>query len=611
MIKQNLKKIKVVSDLIRLHDFWHRIGMKFNLLFIPVFLSLIASLFEGLNASLLIPIVKGVIKMDFGFARDIPVFKFILQVSSYLFQASNTSIFVLLIMAFFTALVLKNIFNYAAALTLSYQMRKFTSNLREAIFSRYLSFGKLFFDRTSEGHLHNQVLNFTNAIASYFQELRWALSNFFVLIIYIVLMLIISFRMTVFSIILSPLFFFSLRWLIKKIKTSSKFYTSAQADLSKKLFNVLSCIPLVKAYSAEERERNEFSAISDKVRRLEFSIDKKYFLIGPTQEILLSSVIIILIFAVAFMVVKEKKEVAMFLVYFYILKRAVASFNSLAEFKGRIAALSGVISNILNIFDDRDKFFVPEGKREFTGLQSSIKFRDLNFSYIKERTVLNDISFSIEQGKVAAIVGPTGSGKTTLINLILRFYDCPPASIFIDETDIREFTLKSLRANMALVSQEVYLFNDSLKNNIAYGLERPLQDEELIEVLKKARLYDFVVSLPDGFNTLVGDRGIQLSGGEKQRVSIARALLKGSEILILDEATSSLDTRTEQLIQQAIAEAIRGRTSIVIAHRLSTIKNADKIVVIEEGKFIEEGSMTDLLARKGKFYQYWEAQKFY
>jgi len=211
---------------------------------------------------------------------------------------------------------------------------------------------------------------------------------------------------------------------------------------------------------------------------------------------------------------------------------------------------------------------------------------------------------------MTAIVGPTGSGKTTIVNLLLRFYDCPPDSIFIDGVDIRKFSLKSLRQHMALVSQETLLFNDTLRANIAYGIDN-ISDKQIMDVIEKARLYDFIMKLPQGLNTLIGDRGVQLSGGEKQRVSIARAILKGSEILILDEATSSLDTRTEKLIQEAIEKAAENKTVIAIAHRLSTIKNADKIVVIEDGRIIEKGLMQDLLARKGKFYRYWQEQKFY
>jgi ABC-type multidrug transport system fused ATPase/permease subunit len=211
---------------------------------------------------------------------------------------------------------------------------------------------------------------------------------------------------------------------------------------------------------------------------------------------------------------------------------------------------------------------------------------------------------------MTAIVGQTGSGKTTLINLLMRFYDIPKNSIKIDDDDIKDLTIKSLRRYIAIVSQETQLFNESLRTNLVYGLDNEISDEEAISALKKARLYDYVSKLPEGIDTFIGDKGVKLSGGEKQRLAIARALLKGSEILILDEATSSLDTKTERLIQEAINEAIKDKTSIVIAHRLSTIKHADKIVVLENGNVAEQGTLKELLKMKGLFYQYWEEQKF-
>jgi subfamily B ATP-binding cassette protein MsbA len=511
----------------------------------------------------------------------------------------------------FIASLIKYILQYSASLGVVYQVRKFSNNLRKLIFNRYLSFGKLFFDRSSEGYLHNLLTGFTNTIANSLIGLQDIISGFFMVIVYFIIMFMISWRLTFFTIIVFPVLYYSLGWLINKIKKTSRFYTDSRSNLSRKISNIISCIPLVEAYNKEEDEKKEFADLSDLVAKLEFSINKKENLITPIQELITLIAILLLVSAVAFIIIKKRSgEMADFLVFFYLIKRCTAVMGGLNQFRGTLASINGPVSEISRILNDKDKFFIVEGDKEFAGLKEAIGFNHLSFSYIKAAPVLNDITFSIEKGKITAIVGPTGSGKTTLINLILRFYDNPAGSILIDGIDIREFTLKSLRSHMALVSQEILLFNDTVGKNIAYGLEN-VSEGILADVAKKARLYDFIMSLPDKFNTIIGDRGIRLSGGEKQRVAIARALVKGAEIFVLDEATSSLDTRTERLIQEAIEEVIKNKTTIVIAHRLSTIKNADKIVVIENGRLIEQGSLGELLERKGKFYQYWEEQKFF
>ena len=295
--------------------------------------------------------------------------------------------------------------------------------------------------------------------------------------------------------------------------------------------------------------------------------------------------------------------------YFYIILNASHKFGTISGFRGSIAACVGPLDEVMEIFSDEGKHYVRNGDENFGGLKENIEFKNLTFSYADEREVLKNVSFEVRKGKMTAIVGPTGSGKSTLINLIMRYYDCEPGSITVDGTDVREFTLDSFLRHVALVSQETLLLHDSLKNNITYGLSE-VSEEALNEAVERARLSELVSLLPEGLNTLIGDRGVKLSGGEKQRVSIARALLKGSEILILDEATSSLDSKTEKLIQEAIDEAITDRTAIVIAHRLSTIQHADSILVLEDGKIKEQGTLDELLAKKGAFYGLWEEQKF-
>ena len=254
-----------------------------------------------------------------------------------------------------------------------------------------------------------------------------------------------------------------------------------------------------------------------------------------------------------------------------------------------------------------------EGAHEFRGVEREICFERLSFNYPRQKKpALKNVSFKMEKGRMTAIVGLSGSGKTTLIHLLMRLYECPRGTLFADGRDICDFTLQSYHRRLAYIGQESLLFNETILFNLTYGLEETeFSQESLTRVLKQARLNDFVMTLPDGLNTPVGDRGIRLSGGERQRLSIARALLKQAEILVLDEATSALDSETERLIQEAVQDAVKDRTSIVIAHGVWTIRHADRIVGLEEGMIAEQGTLEELLARKGRFLKLWEAQKFY
>ena len=602
--------MKIFQRIIGFKRFLRNMDMKPVYFIIPAILSLGVALFEGISAWLLIPIAKGVVSTNFIFVKNLAFVKPIIMMFPSLFSG-NTQIFILLIALAFITAVIKNILLYLSVLGVSYQVVKFNSNLRKLIFDRYLSFGKLFFDRNNLGYLHNALLNFTNMVSQQLKGLNSLLTSFFMLIVYVVMLCAISWKLTVFAIALFPTMQYASKWLIVKIKKTSKYHSDSHNRISKKIFDILSCIPLVKAYTQEKEEQKRFDGINKLVAQLDFSIQKKQSLVPPLQESAMLFVLLLFVGAVAFLVIKERaSEISSFLVYFYIMRRAMVSFNNFIHFRVSLAGVGGPIQKISEILDDKEKYFIIDGQKEFMGLKKNIEFNHLSFSYQKGIEVLKDVSLCIEKGKITAIVGPTGAGKTTLINLLMRFYDVLPLSILVDGIDIRDFTLESLRKHIALVSQETLLFNDTIKENITYGITN-VTKEQLVETTRKARLYDFIMSLPQKFDSLVGDRGVKLSGGEKQRISIARALLKSVEILILDEATSSLDSKTEKLIQEAINEAVKDRTTIVIAHRLSTIKNADKVIVIEAGRLAEDGALNELLDRKGKFYEYWNAQKFY
>jgi len=308
-------------------------------------------------------------------------------------------------------------------------------------------------------------------------------------------------------------------------------------------------------------------------------------------------------------------DVSRFLVFFVVLKRAMTSFGILNQIFSTLASVHGPIKQIKEVFQNQDKFFVKDGTRHFGGYQQDLTFDNVFFRYSSssapQEDVLRGVSLAIHKGEMVAIVGASGSGKTTLVSLVLRFYDPTQGAVLLDGVDIREYTLKSLHEHMAMVSQEAYIFNVPFKVNLTYGLKAEPSEKEITDVLKSVSLLELVSSWPNGLDTQIGDRGVNLSGGERQRLSIARALLKKSEIIILDEATSALDSTTEKVIQTSLHDLLKGKTSIVIAHRLSTIRHADRIIVLEGGKIVEEGNVDQLLQKKGKFHEYWSQQKFF
>jgi len=613
-MKHRFYSQKSISRISILKKFLRIMGVKPHHILLPVFLSFIAASFDGIGLSLLIPLAKGMVS-DFGFAKEIPILRDILAVTPQLLSevsfAPNKSIFLLIVILIFIAVLLKNVISYISFTLSSYWTVWFKCNIHKFLFDRFLSFGKLFFDRTSHGYI-TMVLNYTDVVMNMLEIFERSVSNLFTLAVYFTVMAIISWKLTVVTLLIFPLLHYSLIKIIKKLQDTALLRNRSWIEMNKKIFNILSCIPLIKSYSKEEETKKAYAKIVEEIRRLDFHTLKIFKMIDPMKELIITIALLLMVSIVALLLAKDKpSEISIFVVFFYAARKSLPMFNIFNEIKAAFVRAKPPLREISKVLEDKDKFFVFEGKKIFNGLKEKIEFVHLNFSYMEEIQVLKDVSFSVEKCKKVAIVGPTGAGKTTLISLLMRFYDCQPGSIIIDGTDIRNFTSKSLRYTMAFVSQEVLLFNDTLKNNMIFGLDRQISENELIETSKKARIYDFIMKLPNGFNTEIGDRGVKLSGGEKQRIAIARAFLKGSEILMLDEATSSLDSKTEKLIQEALDEATKDRTAIVIAHRISTIKNVDKIVVLEEGKIIEEGSLDELIGKKDKFFSYWEAQKFY
>jgi ATP-binding cassette, subfamily B, bacterial MsbA len=335
---------------------------------------------------------------------------------------------------------------------------------------------------------------------------------------------------------------------------------------------------------------------------------KSYLIVRPLLEGLVTTVMVGMIIAgLTIFVSNGTLQTATLLTFLLVLFRLLPS---LQEVSGALASLSGFqgsIQTISNFLSPIDKPYLQSGSQPFSGLQKSIEFQHVDFGYTPNRLVLHDLNLTIEKGKTIALVGSSGAGKTTVADLIPRFYDPLGGKILFDGVNLCDFDVKSVRRQIAVVSQDTFIFDASVRENIAYGLDH-VSDRTIWDAASAANALEFLQALPDGLNTRLGERGTLLSGGQRQRIAIARALLRDPEILILDEATSALDSVSEKLIQEAIEKLSVGRTVIAIAHRLSTIVRADKVIVLKSGRIVEEGSYAELVSQRGELWKYHKMQ---
>ncbi len=409
----------------------------------------------------------------------------------------------------------------------------------------------------------------------------------------------------------------------KKVKISFTKTNLGLGQLTSQIEQTMNGIREVKSYNNEKREEARTEDIIQSIAKIQVKVNKLSSILPPMMEVFGGiSIGLILIYA-GYQVVYHQADPGVFFSFVAALLISYQPLKRLSEFtvKIQIGALS--VKRYYSILDSTIDIKESESAKELQVTKAEIEFKDVTFSYndFAEKVIptgentkiipkdkkiikaIDNMNFKINEGQKIALVGRSGGGKSTIINLIERFYDPDRGKILIDSQDIKEVTLKSLRENISLVSQEVILFDDTIINNISYSKEEATE-EEIMQASKNAYCFDFISKLPDGFNTLIGPRGARLSGGQRQRISIARALLKDAPILLLDEATSALDTESEQAIQKALDLLMKDRTTIIIAHRLSTIINCDQIFVVDEGKIVEKGTHTELVQNEGSFYKY-------
>ncbi len=375
------------------------------------------------------------------------------------------------------------------------------------------------------------------------------------------------------------------------------------ADMTSVLQETISGVKVVKAFGMEEFENKKFSNYTLRYFKSLLRITRTRDLASPTTEILsVAAAAVIIWYGGTQVLVEHSLNASEFLGFLFIVFQIMPPVKELTSVNNRIQESAAAGKRIFEILDTEPQIRDAANAMEIKEFRDILKFENISFTYDEGSSVLQDINLTIRKGEVLAIVGPSGSGKSTLVDLIPRFRDVSSGHLLIDEIDIRQISVKSLRRQIGIVTQETILFNDTVRNNIAYGLDDcPL--EKIVEAAKAANAHNFILETPKQYESIIGERGVKLSGGERQRLSLARAILKNPPILILDEATSALDTESELLVQEAIDRLMAGRTSIVIAHRLSTVQHADRIVVLEAGRIVEVGKHADLLAKTDGLYK--------
>ena len=506
--------------------------------------------------------------------------------------------------------LLSNLFRYASAMTVENLRINTVRRMRNEMYAKVMSMNVGFFSEQRKGDIMSKITQDVMVVQYCITNtLQVAFRDPFLIVGYLVLMIGISWQLSLFAVIFLPIVGVIIGSIVKRLRHPAKRGQERMADLVSVLDESLSGMKIVKGYNATQFIINKFKSINADMARLLLSMARKQQLASPMSEFLgITAVAVILVFGgtlVSNGMVTGAGFIA-FIAAFSQITRPLRSFiDQFANINQGVAAGERIFALIDTPSEVTDK----AEARDFEGLKEAIELRDVCFSYDGEREVIKNVTMRIGKGETIALVGASGGGKSTLSELIPRFYDTAKGDILFDGVSVRDLAQESLRAKMSIVSQETVLFNDSIEGNILMGRPDATHDE-VVAACKVANAHDFIMASAEGYDTNIGDRGTKLSGGQRQRLSIARAVLKNPEILILDEATSALDTESEKLVQEALTNLLKGRTSIVIAHRLSTIYNADRIYVIDQGRIAEEGTHSELLAKNGIYARLIEMQSF-
>ncbi len=589
---------------------------------IPYFVySLLYALFNSCTFLLIIPILNTMFDSDYAFrtVNELPPLELNSEYLTTLFNYAYTQLFaefrienVLILLAGIAVAssFLSNLFRYLGAWTVEKLRTRTLQRIRNEMFTRVMDMHAGYFSDQRKGDIISKITSDVNVVQFCITNtLQVAFREPFLILFYLIMMVGISWELSLFSLFYLPVVALLIGSIVKRLRHPALTNQQRMGELVSALDESLAGIKVIKSYNAAGYIKRKFYDLNADLSRITLSMARRQQLASPMSEFLgITAVGVMLVFGGA-LVVKGSLDPGGFIAFiamFSQITRPVRTFiDQFANINQGIAAGERIFS----IIDTRSEIEDKQGAIELQGLKESIEFRDVHFTYDGSREVIDGASFEIRRGQTVALVGPSGGGKSTLSELIPRFYDPTAGDILIDGVSLRDYCQESLRAHLSVVSQDTVLFNDTIEGNIAIG-KPDATHEEIVRAACIANADEFIRETPDGYATNIGDRGAKLSGGQRQRLSIARAILKNPDILILDEATSALDTESEKLVQEALNKLLVGRTSLVIAHRLSTIHNADRIVVVDHGRIAEQGTHAELMARGGIYAKLIEMQSF-
>ena len=545
------------------------------------------------------------------FALNTDYFRSLVNFLIYrVFGTDYSKMDVLIFLSVFIILMsfLSNLFRYLGQRVMETMRVRSLQRLRNRVYDNVMGLHVGYFNNERKGDIISKISSDVQVVQFCITNtLLVAFRDPFMIVGFLIALVMISWKLTIFSVIFLPVVALVIGSIVKRLRKSATAAQERFADMVSLMDESLTGIKILKGYNATDYIRNKFHDINGLFSRISLSMARRQQLASPTSEFLGISAAAVLMVYGGSLVLSGDLEASAFVAYLSIFTQITRPLRSFTDSFANINQGSAAGERVLALLDEKSKITNAPDAVRMTGLHDEIEFRDVRFSY-DNKEVICGVNFKIRKGETVALVGPSGGGKSTLSDLIPRFYDIQGGAILIDGVDIRQYDIESLREYMGVVSQETILFNDTIANNLRLG-KQDATDEEIRQAAVVANAHNFIMETEHGYQTNIGDRGMKLSGGQRQRLSIARAVLKNPEILILDEATSALDTESEKLVQEALNALLKGRTSLVIAHRLSTIHNADRIIVIEKGRIAEQGTHQQLMERHGIYARLIEMQQ--